>query len=227
VVIAFLNLSATAAFASSPGSAVPLGMLRVNGGVTVNDLPASSGQTILSGSRIVTARESSSTLELGKFTRLVVSEETELALDFSDVMISGSLRKGEVHAFIPAARGLKIVTPGGVVASASGQVVVVTVHAEGNVTHISVEQGRVEFQAENKLRSLLAGEMLTITGGSPSVSTPPQNLNRAEKIGIFAGIGVGLAIILVAMIGRDNPTEEFGGCVVLLSGSTGGSGMCR
>jgi ferric-dicitrate binding protein FerR (iron transport regulator) len=201
-------------------------MLKVSGVVTVNDLPAKSGQTILSGSCIVTASDSNSVLELGKFTRLVVAEQTELALDFSDAMISGSLRKGGVRAFIPAARALTILTPDGVVATDSSQAAVVSILVEDGGTRLSVESGRVELQTKNSVRSALAGETLTIAGEGLGGPPPQQNLNRAEKIGIIAGIGTGLAIILNVIIGRDQQEEEFGGCVIILS-PIDGSPPCR
>ena len=103
----------------------------MTGDVKVNELPASSGQTMLSSSRIVTGSESNSAVELGKFTRLMVSERTELALDFSAIVF-GSLRKGEVRAFMPAARALSIITPGGVVAIDSSHAALVRVQADGN-----------------------------------------------------------------------------------------------
>jgi len=169
---------------------------------------------------------SNSILELGKFTRLLVSEQTELALDFSDAMISGSLRKGEVRAFIPAARAMTIVTPDGVVATDSSQAVVVNVLVEAGGTRISVESGRVELQTKNNLRSAGAGETLTIAAEGLGVPSLQQNLNRGEKIGIIAGIGAGLAIILVAILGRERTTEDFGGCVIVPSGSNDGPGLC-
>jgi hypothetical protein len=163
---------------------------------------------------------------LGKFTRLVVSEQTELALDFSDAMISGSLRKGEVRAFIPAARAMTILTPGGVVATDSSQAAVVIVMVEAAGTRIFVESGRVELQTKDYQRSAIAGETLTIAGEGLGVPPLQQNLNRTEKIGIFAGIGAGLAIILVAILGREPTTENFGGCVIVPSGSNDGPGLC-
>jgi ferric-dicitrate binding protein FerR (iron transport regulator) len=162
---------------------------------------------------------------LGKFTRLVASEQTELALEFSDSMISGSLRRGEVRAFIPAARALSIVTPEGVIANDPSQAVIVSVQTEGKVTHISVEQGRVDFKAENNLRSLVAGETLATGGGSPSAPAPGQNLSRAAKIGLLAGIGAGWAIILVAIVGGDQ-REFFGGCAIAPSGEDDPRGIC-
>jgi len=57
VAIGILNLTATVAFSFPSGSSVSLGMLKAHGVVTVNDLPAQSGQTILSGSCIVTASD--------------------------------------------------------------------------------------------------------------------------------------------------------------------------
>ena len=224
--IGVLNLTATVAFSFPSGSSVSLGMLKVSGVVTVNDLPATSGQTILSGSCIVTASDSNSTLELGKFTRLVVPEQTELALDFSDAMISGSLRKGGVRAFIPATRALTILTPAGVVATDSSQAVVVSILVDGGGTRISVESGRVELQTKNNVRAALAGETLTIAGEGLGAPPPQQNLNRTEKIGIIAGIGAGLAIILVAILGRERTTETFGGCAIAPSGSNDGPGLC-
>jgi ferric-dicitrate binding protein FerR (iron transport regulator) len=225
--LAVLNLSATVAFASPPGSPVSLGMIRVSGVVTLNDVAALSGETILSGSHIVTASKSNSILELGNFTRMMLSEQTDLALEFSADSISGSLRQGEIRSFIPAARTLSIITPDGVVATDSSQAAVFSVQVETGDTHISVETGRVELRAGKNRRVLGVGETFSTACDSWAGPTSQQNLSKGQKVGIFAGIGGGVAILLVAIIGRDHKEEEnFGGCVIILSPIDGG-GTCR
>lgn len=217
--MAVLNLSATIAFASPPSSTAALGMLRTSGVVTVNGFPALSGQTILSSDSIATARTSSSTLELGNFTRLLLSEQTELALDFSATSIAGSLRRGEVRSFIPAARTLSIVTPDGVVATDSSQSVVFSVQVETGGTRVSVETGRVELRSGNNRRVLAGGETFSTACDSFAVPSAQQNnLTKGERIGIFAGIGAGVGILLVAMtVGGHKEPLDFGGCAIILS----------
>lgn len=213
--LVILNLPA--AFASA-GPAEAFGTLKVRGDVTVNEVPALSGQTILSRSHIVTVRSSDSVLELGNFTRLTLSEQTELALEFTAASISGSLGQGEVHAFIPAARTMSITTADGVVATDSAQAAVFSVRAEANGTRISVETGRVELRSGNNRRVLAAGETFSTNHDSFAVLTPHQDLSHNQRLGIFAGIGTGLAILLTAItLGRSNETETFGGCIIVSS----------
>jgi hypothetical protein len=224
---AILNLSATVTFASPPKPAVPNGVLKLSGVVTVDDFRAVSGQTIFSGSNIVTGSKSSSILELGNLTRLVLSEQTELALDFSAASISGSLRRGEIRAFLPSARSLSIATPDGTVVTDSTQTTVFRVQVESNATRLSVDSGRVELRAGSDRRVLAAGETFSIARNSLVVPVPQQNLSKTGKVGIIAGIGAGIAILLIAIIGGDpRETDEFGGCVIVPSGSNDGRGMC-
>jgi ferric-dicitrate binding protein FerR (iron transport regulator) len=218
-----LNLSAMGVFASPRGSAESLGMLRVSGGVTVNDVPALSGLTILSGSRIVTSTGSSSVLELGKQTRLMLSEQTELALEFCEDNLSGSLQKGAIHVFIPANRELTLATPAGVLATDSSQLAAVRIEVGDGGTRISVEQGRVELRAGKNMRPVVAGETFS-TVGDRSLRPLQQNLSGTGRIGLVAGIGAGLAILLLALSGDAEP--DFGGCVITLSPIDGGPPPC-
>lgn len=224
VAAAVLNLPAIGVFASSRNSAESLGTLRVSGVVTVNNLRASSGLTVLSGSNIVTSNASSSILELGKQTRLVLSEKTELALDFSEESISGWLQKGAVHVFVPANRRLTLTTPAGVIATDSSQMIAVNIQVEDGGTRISVEQGRLELRSGKDTRSMVAGDTLS-TPGNGSMLPSMENLSGTGRVGIIAGIGAGLAILLLALTGDSE--EDFGGCVIILSPIEGGPPPCR
>jgi len=222
--VAVVNLSAAVAFASPPAVAI----LQTSGIVIVNDERAVTGQTIFSNSHIVTARRSSSVLELGNSTRLTMSEQTEVVLDFSGAGISGSLRQGEIRAFIPATRPLSVMTPDGLIATDSSQSAVFSVQVEPAGTSIAVEIGRVELRAGNNRCALAAGETLWTSSDTLANTIPPQNLSNSGRVGIFAGIGVGVAaILLIALIG-DEPREMdgFGGCVIVPSGMNDGPGMC-
>lgn len=226
VLVALLNLSVTAALASPPKKATVFGALTVSGVVTVNEVVAMDGATILSGSHIITASKADSVLELGNFTRLILFEQTDLKVDFSADSISGSLREGRVRAFIPADRSLILETPDGEIVTDSCAPVLFSVQVQDKVSRISVETGRVELRSGNDRRTLGAGETFSISPGSLNASVVPQDLNKKEGLGIVAGFGASLAILLIAITGREK-TEEFGGCAIVPSGSNDGPGVCR
>lgn len=216
VAMGVLNLSAVGVFANSPNRAGSLGTIQVTGGVTINDVPAISGLTVSSGSHIVTSDGSSSILELGNLTRLSLSEKTELALDFSDKSISGTLQKGGLHVFLPVDRALTLSTPTGVIATDGSEMVAVNIQLANGNTRISVEKGRVELRSGNSKRSVVAGETLSNAESRSTLAIPQQNLSQAQRIGILAGIGGGLAILLLALTLGD-AEDDFGGCVIVLS----------
>jgi ferric-dicitrate binding protein FerR (iron transport regulator) len=225
--MAVLNLSTTLAFASPPKPLVALGSLQVSGIVTVNDLRAVSGDTILSGSHIVTSSKSNSILDLRNLTRLIMSEQTELALDFSAPSISGSLRRGELRSFIPVARTASIATPDGVIATDSSQPAVFSVQVEAGSTRVSVETGRIELRSGSNSRVLRAGETFSTACDSWGVPIPQQSLSKNEKLGILAGVGAGIALLLVAItVGKREEPPDFGGCVIILSPGAG-NGTCH
>lgn len=216
VAIGVLNLSAFSVFANSINRTASLGTIQVSGVVKVNDVPAISGLTVTSGSHIVTSRGSSSILELGNRSRLLLSDETELALDFSDKSISGTLQTGGLHVFVPASRALTLSTPTAVIAADGSETVAVKIQLEDGVTSITVEQGRVELRSGDSKRSLVAGETLSERESSSTQPIPQQNLSQRKRIGILAAIGGGVAILLLALTLGDTE-DDFGGCVIVIS----------
>ena len=214
--VAILNLTVTFVLAApaSPARA----MLRASGDVKVSDLPAPSGLTIFSGSRIVTAAKSAAIVELGGYNRLILSEQTEFALDFSADSVSASLTEGSVQAYLAAAKPLTLSTPAGVVVTDSSDVAVLSVQVSDAATVITVERGRAQLRSDKQIRTLLPGETFRAAGNCPVLPTPGNNLSSKAKVGLVAGIGAGLAILLFAITGDDDEeTEEFGGCAIILS----------
>jgi len=227
--VAFLLAVAILFFPVLPAvaSATSGGTLKANGVVTVDDLRASSGLTIFSGSHIVTSTQSAATLELGNSRRLLLFEDTELRVDFSEASISASLREGKVRAFLPVGKSLMLSTPAGVVVTNPRDATILSVQVNDDATIVSVEQGRAELRGGKEIRMLAAGETVTAAGNCAAMPDPQQNLSSKAKIGLVAGIGTGLAILLFAITGNDDEEmESFGGCVVVPSGFTDPPGQC-
>jgi hypothetical protein len=221
--VSVLNFPALTAVASAPSR----GILKANGIVRVDDLRASSGLTIFSGSRMVTSSQSAAVIELGKLSRLLLSEQTELRLDFSETSISASIGTGKVRAFLPIAKPLTLITPAGVLVTDSSAVAILTVQVSNEATIVSVEQGRAELRSGKEIRTVSPGETFTAAGDCAAMPAPQQNLNTKAKVGLVAGIGAGLAILLFAITGdEDEEVDSFGGCVIVPSGSNDNPGQC-
>ena len=98
------------------------------------------------------------------------------------------------------------------------------VQVEDDVTRISVERGRVDFCADGGSRTVSAGETFSTALDAAGSPAPSLNLNKTEKVGLIAGIGTAITILLVAITGDKTSDVPDSGCVVILSGTTGG---CR
>ncbi|MEP6912215.1 MAG: hypothetical protein ABI923_05650 [bacterium] len=224
---AMLNLCTTAAFASPRlDSPLATGMTTVKGVVTIDGSPAISGQTIFSGSSIVTAERSESTLYFGNLTRLNLYDESKLTLEFSNSTLSGSLEKGSVRGFVPGSVRVDIVTADASISTDPRQPSAFSVQVESHNTTISVETGRVEIRTGNSLRSVMAGESFSTGNGAPLLPGPQQNSNNRRMLWLFLGIGAAVAVLVVAITGRDNEPPCEGGAVIL-SPTTGGPGICQ
>ena len=89
------------------------GELSVNGEVSVNGQKVTSGGTIFSGSAIVTAKDGSATVSLGKLGRIELSANTSLKLNFADNAIVGLLDSGRAHVSTPKGVTVNLTTKDG------------------------------------------------------------------------------------------------------------------
>ena len=228
IVAASVNLSLPllpGAFTAVGRDASPdSGVIRVAGTVTIDGAQGGSGQTIFSGSQVVTAEGAESIIDLGKLTRLRLSSATDLSLDFSQSRITSTLRKGTVRAFIPAGLLVSIHTAGGELVTDPALATEFTIQVTDQNTQIAVKSGYAELRHENMLETIRAGEVFGTTGKTQESQDDDAGLSTKEKVGIFAAIGGVAALLLIVFKGRDEEEPVFGGCVIILSGPT--SGMC-
>lgn len=195
------------------------GTITNHGTVKIDGANASSGQTLFSGNTVKTAVESSSTLDLNNSTRLKVGPETEVTLEFSRFTVAGSVAKGRLDALIPAGVCAQMTTGDLSVINDVDQPAAFAVQVDSGVTIVTVKSGRIELHSSNHVQSLMAGE--SFATGIPAPIPDVQNLNKKERVGIIAGIGAAVAILLVAMSGdKETMDEQFGGCIDLLSGDS-------
>jgi len=227
IAAAMLNLCTMVAFASpKPDAALSTGIVTVRGAVTIDGSPAISGQTLFSGSSIVTAERSESRLDLGNLARVKLNAESKLKLEFSRSRLAGSLERGSLRGSVPGGFLAEIVTADASVATDPDQPALFSIQAESGHTTISVESGRVDVRSGNSLRSVTVGESFSTGHGATLPPGPPQNPNNRKWLWIFLGIGGTVAVLAIAITGRDNEPPCEGG-VVTLSPVTGGPGVCQ
>jgi len=206
------------------------GIIRVSGTVTVDGERGTSGQTVFTGSQIATAEGAESIIDLGRATRLRLAAETDLMLGFSRAGISSTLGKGIVRGFIPAGLPVNIRTAGGELVTDPGEPAEFIVEAIGENTNVWVKTGRLELRTDGKVQLVAAGEAFATTAGPQDPTDDDDDdekgLTKGQKIGILAAIGGAATLLLVVLQGREKKTlePEFGGCVIILSGTF--SGIC-
>ena len=222
MVVTLVNLSLPGVFAAPirDASTAATGVIRVAGIVEIDGMRGSSGQTVFPGSKIVTREGSESIIDLGKFTRLRLSAETDFTLDFSHMNISGTLDKGAIRGFIPAGLPVNIRIADWELVTDPTQPAEFMVQLFGDVTKLSVEKGRVELRSEDKLQTVSAGEVFTTASASQTTTPDEQDgLTDRQKVGLFAAIGAAALILALALTGDKKGEEaEFGDCVIILSG---------
>lgn len=228
IATAMLNLCPTAAFAFPKlDAAIPTGITTVVGGVvTIDGARALSGQTLFSRSSIVTGQQSESRLDLGNRARLKLYAESKLVMEFSHSTLSGSLEKGILHSFVPAGVRTDIVTADASISTDPDQTAAFSIQVQSGTTTVSVDTGRVEIRAGNSLRLVTAGESFSTARGESPPPQTQQNSNKRKWVWVFLGVGAAVAIVAIAIAGRDNDPACEGGAVIL-SGTTGGPGICQ
>jgi hypothetical protein len=95
--LAFLAGAVQVALPSVRAQDYPVGMLTVTGMVKVNGKPAATGDIVVSGSTVETAKGSSAVVSLGKLGRVEALPETSMKLRYDDSSISILIGAGSVR----------------------------------------------------------------------------------------------------------------------------------
>ena len=89
------------------------GELWTAGSTSVNGKPATTGMTILRGSRIQTGNESSAVVNFNQLGRISAQSDTEFFLDFQESAVNGNLTAGTIVQNIPSGVAVNFSTPNG------------------------------------------------------------------------------------------------------------------
>src|SRR5829696_6339003 len=81
--------------------AAPTGEVALTAGMSVDGLPAVSGQTVFPGSSFSTEEKARGVVELGNRARVELSGGSALKLDFSEEGLGGALDKGGARVSVP------------------------------------------------------------------------------------------------------------------------------
>jgi hypothetical protein len=104
---------------------------------------------------------------------------------------------------------------------------VFTVTVDACSTTVMVKSGQVEVRSGGYVRTVSSGERISTEAGPSPSPMPPQPLSNRKKAGLFLGIGGAVAVLLIVLTGDDKtpvPETPGGGCVIILSGTSGGGG---
>ncbi|HWS86666.1 MAG TPA: hypothetical protein VN282_06865, partial [Pyrinomonadaceae bacterium] len=197
----------------------PTGEVALAAGLSVDGLPAVSGQTVFPGSSFSTEEKARGMVELGNRARVELSGWSALRLDFSDEGLGGALDKGSARLSVPRDIAATLTTADASVASDRAETALFTLRVSAEGTTLTVQSGRVEMRAGGAARTAGAGESLHAARGSQP-SPPPQsnNLSGKKKAGLFFGIAGAVAVIILILAGGDDDEVEEPCPVIVVSG---------
>ena len=213
VAAAVLSVSSMLTLAS-PGARS--GELSVSGDVTVNGQKAISGGTIFSDSVIVTAKDSSATVSLGKLGRVELLANTSVRLSFANNSILGLLDSGRARISSPAGVSVNLTTKDGSVMVDGSQATSFTASLENGNTTVTTQAGLAELRSGTTVTKIAAGE--SGVAGTPQAKKDDDDdhkLSGGALAAILLATGGAVAAILWAI--RSNDDLNFGGTVVVVS----------
>lgn len=195
------------------------GEVSVIGDVSVNGQKVTSGGTIFSGSVIVTAKNSSAIVSLGKLGRIELSANTSLKLNFADGSIQGLLDSGRARVSTPAGVTVNLTTKDGAVAVDGKQATAFTVNTENGNTAVNTESGVAELRSGAVVTHIAAGE--SGVAGTPQGGTAKKDDDSDHKLSggalfaLLAATGGAVAAIIYATTHKND--INFGGTVLVVS----------
>jgi len=170
----------------------------------VNGSPAVSGQTVSTGSTIVTGPKSELMLSLDSMVRVRLEAASRLKVEFSRSSISGLLEDGSLHGSVPAGLPAEIRTTDVSIATDAREPVIFSMKVEPCNTTVTVQAGQLQVRAKDHLSTVASGEKFSSASDAAIPPDPGQNFNK-KKAGIFVAIGVTITVLLIALT-RDRQT---------------------
>ena len=227
IATAVLHGTVIASAFSRKAAEFSMGTVTVDGAVTINGQSAISGQTLFSSSNIVTDANSGSLISLSSSARLRLGPATDLTVDPSRAVVSGSLKEGQVFALIPAGVSLDFKTVDASIETAANEPTVLSIQSgECSGTTLFVQTGAVDIHAAGNMRTVKAGETFSTAPNSSAPQNPQNSSSHRKRLGLLIGIGATIGIILGVVLGKSDKNQSpFGGCVIVPSGD-GGPGQC-
>jgi hypothetical protein len=192
------------------------GAVSVLGEVTVNGQKVTSGGTIFSDSVIVTAKDSSATVSLGKLGRIELLANSSVKLSFTDNSIMGLLDSGRARVSTPVGVLVNLTTKDGSVVVDGSQATSFSVNTENGNTLVATEAGLAELRSGKTVTQIAAGE--SGVAGTPQAKKDDDNdgkLSGGALAALLLATGGAVAAIIWA-IHRNNDLN-FGGTVIVVS----------
>ncbi len=191
------------------------GALSVVGEVTVNGQKVISGGTIFSDSVIVTAKDSSATVSLGKLGRIDLLANSSLKLSFTDKSIMGLLDSGRARVSTAVGVSVNLATRNGAVVVDGSKATSFSVNTENGNTFVSTEAGMAELRSGTTVKQIAAGES--------GVAGTPQGKKDDEEHGLHGGalaallLATGGAVAAIIWATTRKNDLSFGGTVIVVS----------
>ena len=218
-VAALLNAEGPARASESVRRAAPSGQVTLAAGLSVDGLPAVTGQTVFPGSSFDTAEKARGMLELSNLARLELSGGTTLRLDFTDDGLGGTLGVGMARVSIPRSVAAALTTADASVVSEPDHPALFTLQVSAEGTTLTVQSGRVEMRAGGAARSAGAGESLLAVHGSEPAPPQGNRLSSGERTGLFVGIAAAIATVIIILAAGDDDDEVEEPCpIIIISG---------
>lgn len=171
---------------------------------------------MFSESVIVTAKDSSAVVSLGKLGRIELMANTSVKLTFAGNSISGLLDAGRARFATPAGVSVNLSTKDGSVLVDGSQATSFTVNTENGNTAVATEAGLAELRSGTTVTKIAAGS--NGTAGTPQAKKDDDDEHGLHGGALFALLAAtGGAVFAIIYATRHGNNLNFGGTVSVVS----------
>jgi hypothetical protein len=176
-----------------------VGDLWLTGAVTVNGTPVTSGIAVFDRNQVKTARNSSATVNLGKWGRIKLEPESEMMLQLASGLIGGNQLSG--LSAISANNGVKtrVTTPHVRIEADGTEVSLVSIEVQPQRTCVVANRGSVRLTAGPKVSTLGPGQALSFNAAGAEKNNLCEGLKASSSPKPLAMAGAVTAATLIPL----------------------------